>query len=198
MNLTYRSEGEVRGSIRRREGNALRNIHRCSFFTNLLIDYILIRFTGILFRCGRSRKRALLGAAAGAVFSCWIIYLQSFLKSGIFLPALVLLHGGCAAGMLVIGCNLKRGSLLLKAILTLYFAAFLCGGFWEVIVSDKLTVKMFLILAAATWSGITALSYLMDSMRIRTKNIYPITIYYKGCGYSFQGFMIPEICLWIL
>ena len=32
MNLTYRSEGEVRGSIRRREGNALRNIHRCSFF----------------------------------------------------------------------------------------------------------------------------------------------------------------------
>ena len=148
------------------------------FFTNLLIDYILIRFTGILFRCGRSRKRALLGAAAGAVFSCWIIYLQSFLKSGIFLPALVLLHGGCAAGMLVIGCNLKRGSLLLKAILTLYFAAFLCGGFWEVIVSDKLTVKMFLILAAATWSGITALSYLMDSMRIRTKNIYPITISY--------------------
>ena len=34
------------------------------FFTNLLIDYILIRFIGILFRCGRSRKRALLGAAA--------------------------------------------------------------------------------------------------------------------------------------
>ena len=158
------------------------------FFTNLLIDYILIRFTGILFRCGRSRKRALLGAAAGAVFSCWIIYLRSFLESGIFLPALVLLHGGCAAGMLVIGCNLKRGSLLLKAILTLYFAAFLCGGFWEVIVSDKLTVKMFLILAAATWSGITALSYLMDSLRIRTKNIYPITIYYKGCGYTFHGF----------
>ena len=171
------------------------------FFTNLLIDYILIRFTGILFRCGRSRKRALLGAAAGAVFSCWIIYLRSFLKSGIFLPALVLLHGGCAAGMLVIGCNLKRGSLLLKAILTLYFAAFLCGGFWEVIVSDKLTVKMFLILAAATWSGITALSYLMDSMRIRTKNIYPITIYYKGCGYSFQGFSSEKntcLCLFFI
>ena len=56
------------------------------------------------------------------------------------------------------------------------------------IVSDKLTVKMFLILAAATWSGITALSYLMDSMRIRTKNIYPITIFYSGKGYSFYGF----------
>ena len=157
------------------------------FFTNLLIDYILIRFTGILFRCGRSRKELFWSCCRCGV-SCWIIYLQSFLKSGIFLPALVLLHGGCAAGMLVIGCNLKRGSLLLKAILTLYFAAFLCGGFWEVIVSDKLTVKMFLILAAATWSGITALSYLMDSMRIRTKNIYPITIFYSGKGYSFYGF----------
>ena len=158
------------------------------FFTNLLIDYILIRFTGILFQCRRSRKRALLGAVAGAVFSCGIIYLHFSLKSEIFPPALVLLHGGCAAGMLVIGCDLKRGSLLLKAILTLYFAAFLCGGFWEVIVSDKLTVKMFLILAAATWLGITALSYLMDTLRIRTKNIYPITIYYKGNGYPFHGF----------
>lgn len=32
----------------------------------------------------KKQKRALLGAAAGAVFSCWIIYLRSFLKSGIF------------------------------------------------------------------------------------------------------------------
>ena len=185
MNLTYRSEGEVRGSIRRREGNALRNIHRCSFFhkspDRLHINQI---YRNIIPMWKKQKK----SSAAGAVFSCWIIYLRSFLESGIFLPALVLLHGGCAAGMLVIGCNLKRGSLLLKAILTLYFAAFLCGGFWEVIVSDKLTVKMFLILAAATWSGITALSYLMDSLRIRTKNIYPITIYYKGCGYTFHGF----------
>ena len=158
------------------------------FFTNLLIDYILIRFTGILFRCGRSRKRALLGAAVGAVFSCWIIYLQSFLKSGIFLPALVLLHGGCAAGMLVIGCNLKKGGLLLKAILTLYFVAFLCGGFWEVIAGENLTPKLFLILGTATWFGSAAWSYLADSIRIRTKNIYPITIFYSGKGYSFYGF----------
>ena len=158
------------------------------FFTNLLIDYILIRFTGILFKCGKSRRRALLGAVAGALFSCGIIYLRLYLESEIFLPALILLHGGCAAGMLVLGCDLKKGSLLLKAILTLYFAAFLCGGFWEVIVSNDLTVKVFLIFAAATWFGSTALLYLIDSLRIRTKNIYPVTIYYKGKGYSFYGF----------
>ena len=50
-----------------------------------------------------------------------------------------MLFRSCAAGMLVIGCNLKRGSLLLKAILTLYFAAFLCGGFWEVIAMSACT-----------------------------------------------------------
>mgnify|MGYP000172324877 FL=1 len=158
------------------------------FFTNLLIDYILIRFTGILFKCGKSRRRALLGAVTGALFSCGIIYLRLYLGSEIFLPALILLHGGCAAGMLVLGCDLKKGSLLLKAILTLYFAAFLCGGFWEVIVSNDLTVKVFLIFAAATWFGSTALLYLIDSLKIRTKNIYPVTIYYKGKGYSFYGF----------
>ena len=158
------------------------------FFTNLLIDYILLRFTGILFQCPRNRKRILLGAVTGALFSCGIIYLRSCLKTEIYLPALVLLHGGCAAGMLVIGCDLKRGSLLLKAVLTLYFAAFLCGGFWEVISSENLTPKMFLILAAATWFGSTALSYLMDSLRIRAKNIYPVTIFYREKGYECQGF----------
>ena len=158
------------------------------FFTNLLIDYILLRLTGILFQCNKSRKRALLGAAAGALFSCGIVYLQSFVKAGIYLPALVLLHGGCAAGMLVIGCDLKKGGLLFKAILTLYFAAFLCGGFWEAAAGENLGFRMFLILAAATWSGSTALSYLADSLKIRAKNIYPVTIFYKGKGYEFHGF----------
>ena len=158
------------------------------FFTNLLIDYILLRLTGILFRCRKSRKRALLGAAVGALFSCGIVYLQSFVKAGIYLPALVLLHGGCAAGMLVIGCDLKKGGLLFKAILTLYFAAFLCGGFWEAAARENLGFRMFLILAAATWSGSTALSYLADSLRIRAKNIYLVTIFYNGKGYEFHGF----------
>ena len=158
------------------------------FFTNLLIDYILLRLTGTLFQCTGSRKRAFLGAVAGAIFSCGIVYLQSCRKSEIFLPALVLLHGGCAAGMLVIGCDLKKGGLLLKAILTLYFAALLCGGFWEAVAGERLRPGMFLILATATWFGSTALSYLADSLKIRAKNIYPVTIFYKEKGYTFHGF----------
>ena len=54
------------------------------FFTNLLIDYILIRFIGILFRCGRSRKRALLGAAAGAVFPAGSFICDLFWSLGFF------------------------------------------------------------------------------------------------------------------
>ena len=56
------------------------------------------------------------------------------------------------------------------------------------IAGENLTPKLFLILGTATWFGSAAWSYLADSIRIRTKNIYPITIYYKGCGYPFQGF----------
>ena len=32
------------------------------FFTNLLIDYILLRFIGTLFKCAGNRKRAFAGA----------------------------------------------------------------------------------------------------------------------------------------
>lgn len=85
------------------------------FLTNLLMDYILLRAVGKIFRCSRSRKRTLLGAGIGAVFSCCILCIRSEL----FLPALILLHGGCAVGMLVVGCGLKTGSLLIKAVLTL-------------------------------------------------------------------------------
>lgn len=158
------------------------------FLTNLLIDYILLRFTGRVFQCIGSRRRTLSGAVTGALFSCGVVYIQSRLKSEIYFPVLVLLHGGCAAGMLVIGCNLKRGSLLIKAVLALYFAAFLCGGFWEAAIGGKLKPAMFLLLAVATWFGSVALSYLTDSLKIRTKNIYPVTIFYKEKGYTFHGF----------
>ena len=36
------------------------------FFTNLLIDYILLRFIGTLFKCAGNRKRAFAGAVMGA------------------------------------------------------------------------------------------------------------------------------------
>lgn len=154
------------------------------FLTNLLMDYILLRVIGMIFRCGKSRLRMLFGAVVGAAFSCCILCIHS----EIFLPALILLHGGCAAGMLVVGCGLKKGSLLLKAVLTLYLAAFLCGGLWEVADVRNLTIQIFILLGIGTWLFLTAWSCLADSLRIQMRSIYPVTLSYRGKNYTYYGF----------
>lgn len=155
------------------------------FVTNLLMDYILLRIVGMIFRCRGSRKRCLLAAAVGALFSCFILYVPT----EAFLPVIILLHGACAIGMVALGCGLKKGGLLLKAMLTLYMTAFLCGGFWEVIAAGgSITLKTFLLFALCTYMGLTAVVYLSDSIRIRRKSIYPVTLSYQGKVQSFYGF----------
>ena len=72
------------------------------FWTNLLMDYILLRIVGKLFLRKRSRLRILLAAAFGALFSCLILYVPS---DGIF-SGKILLHGGCALLMLILGAVL--------------------------------------------------------------------------------------------
>ncbi len=154
------------------------------FITNLLMDYLLLWFTGKIFQCRKSRRRRFLGAALGAFFSCLLLYIPPVS----FLPAIILLHGSCAVGMLVVGCGLKKGSLLIKAVLTLYLAAFLCGGFWEAAGNGNLTVRAFVLFAVVTWLGFAAWSYLADSLRIRMKNVYPVTLVCRGRSKSFYGF----------
>ena len=132
----------------------------------------------------KAGEATLLGALLGALFSCCILYVPA---AG-FLPAVILLHGACAVGMLVVGCGLKKGSLLVKAVLTLYMAAFLCGGFWEAAKSENLTARAFVLFAAVTCLGASAWSYLADSIRIRMKNVYPVTLVCGGRSKSFYGF----------
>lgn len=155
------------------------------FVTNLLMDYILLRLVGMFFQCRGSRKRCFCAAAIGALFSCLILYIQT--DSSLLVT--ILLHGACAMGMLRIGCGLKKGSLLVKAMITLYLTAFLCGGFWEVLSADRsMTLKTFLLFAVCTYLGLSALVYLSDSVRARIKNIYPITLSYQGKVQSAYGF----------
>lgn len=155
------------------------------FLTNLLMDYILLRLVGMLFRCRGSRKRYLLAAAVGALFSCFILYVQ---MDG-FLPVAILLHGACAMGMLWMGCGLKKGSLLVKAMLTMYLTAFLLGGFCEAVsAGNQMTWYVFLLFAAGSYLGLGALIYLSDSIRAQWKNIYPITLSYQGKVQSAYGF----------
>lgn len=70
------------------------------FVTNLLMDYIVLRITGRLLRLRTNRWRYLAGGAAGAFFSCLILYLpfEKNLLMGIFLaPALFLCSGSLSA-----------------------------------------------------------------------------------------------------
>lgn len=154
------------------------------FVTNLLMDYILLRIVGMVFYCRGSRKRNLLAAAIGGLFSCLILYVPT----GDFLPVIILLHGACAVGMLTFGCGLKKDGLLLKGMLTLYLTAFLIGGFWEVVASKGVTPQTFLLFAAGTYLGLTALVFLSDSFYTRRKSIYPITLSYQGKVQSSYGF----------
>lgn len=155
------------------------------FVTNLLMDYILLRFVGIMFRCRGSRKRYFLAAVTGALFSCLILYIPA--KGNLL--ASILLHGVCAMTMVRIGFGLKKSGMLIKAMLLLYMAAFMCGGFWEVLTEeDSLTLKTFLLFTAGTYFVLTAWSYLADSVQVRRKNIYPITLAYQGKIQSDYGF----------
>ena len=153
------------------------------FLTNLLMDYVLLRIVGKLFLRKRNRGRILLAAAVGALFSCLILYV---LPDMIF-PAKVLLHGGCAWGMLVLGLDLKKNGLLVKALVTVYLMAFFMGGLMEAAPVKKATPIRFLIVAAGAYMGLSALIYLSDSFRARWKNIYPVTLSHRGNVQPFFG-----------
>ena len=155
------------------------------FVTNILMDYILLRLVGKLFRCRRTRGRSLLAAAVGALFSCFILYVQ---MDG-FLPVVILLHGACAMGMIRTGLGLKKGSLLVKAMLAMYLMAFLLGGFLEAAAAGtEMTWKMFGLLAVSAYLGLSGLMYLSDSVRAQRKNIYPLTLSYQGKVQSAYGY----------
>lgn len=155
------------------------------FLTNLLMDYILLRLVGLMFRCRGGRRRCLLAAAVGALFSCFILYVQT----DRFLPVTILLHGACAMGMIWLGCGLHKGSLLVKAMIAMYLTAFLLGGFLEAVTSGKgITWRMFVLFSIGSYLGLSTLIYLSDSIRAQWKNIYPITLSYQGKVQSAYGY----------
>lgn len=154
------------------------------FVTNLLMDYIILRLTGMLLRCRAGWRRYLAGAVTGAFFSCVMLCLPQDLS--IF--AEIFLHGACALLMLRVTFRIKKGSLLAKSLIMLYLTAFLTGGFWEAVTESGITIPAFFIFAFATYMGIGALVCAADSARSMRKNIYPITLFYQGKKQSAYGF----------
>lgn len=154
------------------------------FVTNLLMDYILLWILGFILRLKRDSRRCFGAAAAGALFACFILYIP--VDTGPLIS--VLFHGICAAGMIRIAYGIKRGGLLLKAMIVLYLTAFLAGGFWEAVAGDCMNLQRYVLLAFCTYMGISAAVCFADSMRSRRKNIYPITLSWQGREQDAYGF----------
>ena len=154
------------------------------FVTNLLMDYMILRLTGMLLRYRAGRGRYLAGAFTGALFSCLLLCIPGTRN----MVVEIFLHGACALLMLKITFRIKRGSLLAKSLIMLYLTAFLTGGFWEAVTESGITIPAFFLFAFATYMGIGALVCAADSARIMRKNIYPVTLTYQGKKQSAYGF----------
>lgn len=153
------------------------------FFANFLMDYVLLRLTGTLLRCKANRWRCLGAAAIGAAGACVLIW------ADIRGPVLLFfLHGTVALLMLGVGLHLKTGRMLIRAMLTLYLLAFLCGGAWAVFVGGRIPFWTFLLFSAGTYLALQAWTFFTESFRAHVKNLFPVTLTYQGREQSLRGF----------
>lgn len=154
------------------------------FVTNLIMDYILLSLVGRFLNCRAGKGRCFLGACIGASAACLFLYLPT----DSFWPVTVLLHTMTAVWMVKTGCNVKTGSLLIKAIVALYLTAFLCGGFWDVMSTDKgMNAKRYLLFSGICYLFFTCVSIGYEYIQIRTKNLYPVTLSHQGTVKKFRG-----------
>ena len=93
------------------------------FMTNFLMDYMLLRLVGKFLHLDGKRRRCVISAAFGSFVSCLLVCVPF----KIIFPAAVLIHGGCAFFMASFAFRLKKGGLLVKTILALYFTALYSG-----------------------------------------------------------------------
>lgn len=154
------------------------------FMTNFLMDNVLLRITAQLLHRRTSHLRIMIASALGSACSCMMI----LLGVNEFWPRM-LLHQAAALLMLSIGLSLKKGSLLLRAMLTLYLTAFLSGGAWEVLNrGEVLSFRTFLLLTAGTYLALSTWNYLSDTCRAHMKNIYPVVLTYQERQIASYGY----------
>lgn len=154
------------------------------FAANLLMDYILLRLTGIILKYQSSRRRCLVAALTGALFSC----LSLFVHAGRNTIGMVVLRILCAAGMVWIAYRIRDKKHLTGAVLLFFGMTFLTGGFWMAVARNgKMTVVLFAGCAAATYGGLTLLVYLMERTKTSRDNLYPVILRYQGQEHKTLG-----------
>ncbi|MDO5336424.1 MAG: sigma-E processing peptidase SpoIIGA [Eubacteriales bacterium] len=147
------------------------------FFTNFLMDYLLLHLIGRLLCLKGGHFRRLIGAAFGAAGSC-VLLLYS--KSDSYGRELAL-HALLALGMLLIGCKIHSLGVFVRAMAALYLSAFLCGGFWDVISHGReMSLKAFFFFAACTYVVLTIVEAYREHRLRKQQDIYPVTLFYQG------------------
>lgn len=147
------------------------------FITNFLMDYMLLRLVGKFLHLGGKRLRCMAAAVFGAFVSCLLLYVPF----KIIPPVIVLIHGSCAFFMAGFAFRLKKGALLAKTILAMYLTAFVVGGIYQALETEKtMTVKTFLLFLAGIYGGFYTLTCAADAFRLGRKNIYPVILTYQG------------------
>lgn len=126
------------------------------FVTNFLMDFVLLRLTGMFLGIHAVWYRSFCGAVLGAVSSCFIL----LIPTDDLYPAAFALHLMTAAAMAGIGYKIDSKRMLARITLTLYVLAFLCGGFWDILTRGReIALWMFLCF--------TGFSYFLFSLCVR-------------------------------
>ena len=163
------------------------------FAANLLMDYILLRLTGIVLKIRGSRRRCLAAAAAGALFSCLCLYVRA--EMTVFT---VILRIICAVVMMLLAYGIHDRKQLTGAVLFFFGMTFLTGGFWTAVSGNaRVTVQIFLLCAAVSYGGLSLLIFLMERVKASRDNLYPVILTYHGqevetCGLYDTGNLLDD------
>ena len=147
------------------------------FAANLLMDYILLRLTGIVLRRKNSRRRCLAAAAVGALFACLNLYVRPG-KTGVLT---IVLRVVCAVFMIWIAYEIQDVKHMTGAALFFFGMTFLTGGFWMAVSENRrVTAVFFLSCAAVTYGGLSLMICLMEQIKESREHIYPVALKYHG------------------
>ena len=147
------------------------------FAANLLMDYILLRLTGIVLRRKNSRRRCLVAAAVGALFACLNLYVRPG-KTGVLT---IVLRVVCAVFMIWIAYEIQDVKHMTGAALFFFGMTFLTGGFWMAVSENRrVTAVFFLSCAAVTYGGLSLMICLMEQIKESREHIYPVALKYHG------------------
>ena len=131
------------------------------FAANFLMDYILLRLTGFFIREGRNRRRCLMAAAGGALFSSISLCIPAEQ-----IPRMWgIVEIFCAAGMLILAYRIRSWKRLAMAVLIFYVLAFLSGGIWTEVMGNTRTTGVIFVLCALFCNRIRLRSRALSGVR---------------------------------